>query len=350
VFPVNAAPDPRIRADADETLPTAATAAQMETPMTPRKKTGPMTGILALLLTVLLCVPGAVAQSDDASTEESAEATTETGETDETAEAAAAPAPTLDTVIATVDGKPLTLGELIAVRRALPAQYQELPGEVLIEGLTLQLVNQLVLAEKAREAGLDETDAIRIHMINVENSTLADAYLRAELEERVTVEAVEAAYSEIEPETEIKASHILVDTEESAAAIRAEIDGGADFAELAKQHGTDGTAPNGGDLGWFVRTDMVPEFADAAFAIEEDGAVAGPIESPFGWHLIQLTGKRERAVPPLEQMREQILAELTEEAQTAILEEARADAEISQAEEGLDPQAIFADELLTPEN
>jgi len=300
--------------------------------------------------------PGIAAGETPAETDEAAEAAEDAPEGAEEADAAP-PADPLegidaDTVVAEIDGTHLTLGELIAVRRALPAQYQALPGEVLLEGLTDQLVNQSILAERARAAGLDERKDLELTMINLQNSTLADAFMRQELQARLTESAVreayEAQYVEAEPDQEIRASHILVETEDAAAELKAELDAGADFAELAAEHGTDGTAQNGGDLGWFIQGDMVPEFSNAAFALEAVDDVSAPVESPFGWHLIKLTGKRDRPAPDYEDVRDQILSELTEQAQRAILEEARAAAEVTRRDGDLPPEAVFADDLILP--
>lgn len=274
------------------------------------------------------------------------------------AEAAAEPAAdplaglSADTVIATVGGYALTLGELIAVRQALPAQYQALPPEVLKEGLLEQLVSQTVLAVRAREAGFPERTDVQLALKNLTNSTLADTWLRDQMRARVTQEALDAAYAEryakAEPEREISAAHILVDSEEKAAALRAEIEGGAAFAEVATANGTDGTAARGGDLGWFVRSDMVPEFAEAAFALAP-GVVSAPVQTPFGWHLILVKEDRERAAPPIEEVRDALVRELAEAAQEAIVTEARAAVPVTMPETDFPAEAILADRLVAPQ-
>src|SRR5690606_30914637 len=139
--------------------------------------------------------------------------------------------------------------------------------------------------------------AVQFALTNQERGVLASAYMEQAVTERLNDEAIEAAYQEryagAEPVEEAHAAHILVEDEATAQEIREELDEGADFAALAAEHGTDGTASRGGDLGWFTHERMVPTFADAVFAMEA-GTVAGPVETPFGWHVIKLFEKRQR--------------------------------------------------------
>lgn len=259
---------------------------------------------------------------------------------------------TADTPLAMVNGEPLSLGELIALRNALPEQYQGLAPEVLMEGLGEQLINQFILAQLAREAGLADHPGIKLALQNLVNSSLADTYMRQELDKRVTVEALTAAYEaqyvNAEPVPEIRASHILVKEEDAAKALAKQLDEGADFAELAAEHGTDGTKARGGDLGWFVYGDMIPEFSEAAFGIAEVDAVAGPVQSPFGWHMIKLTGKRDRPAPPLVEVQEELLKQVTETAQREIIAESRAAANVERLDGDVPATAIMADHLLEP--
>jgi peptidyl-prolyl cis-trans isomerase C len=274
-----------------------------------------------------------------------------TGTAGEAAEdQAAADALSADTVVATVAETPITLGELVAARRALPDQFQQLPDEVLMDALIEQMANQLMLAQAAREAGLDRDPAVQTALRNGERAVLASAFMDQAVTERVNDAAIEAAYKErfasAEPVQEAHAAHILVADEATAQEIKAKLDGGADFAGLAAEHGTDGTSSRGGDLGWFVHEQMVPEFADAVFAMEP-GTVSGPVQTPFGWHIIKLIEMRDRPVPPLDAVRDQIAAELAEAAQTEILGEVREGIEVQRDGDSVPASAIRADELLT---
>ena len=296
----------------------------------------------AAVLGLLLVAPPALAQTD------------ESGETSAGGEAgeqeSAAPADYgLETPLAEVNGTALTLGELIAIRRDLPDQYQALPNKVLLDGIVEQMIDQYLLAEAAREAGIDERPAVEISLRNQRRAILADAYLQAELGKRVTDERVRALYEEryveAEPEDEVHAYHILVETEEEADEIKAKLDEGADFSELAKEHGTDGTAQRGGDLGWFVQSDMVPEFAEKAFAMEP-GTISEPVQTDFGWHIIKLEDRRPRTPPEFEEVRQELMQEVVRNAQVAVVEELRAEADIEKPEAPVPPEAIRAEDLL----
>jgi peptidyl-prolyl cis-trans isomerase C len=143
----------------------------------------------------------------------------------------------------------------------------------------------------------------------------------------------------------VHAGHILVEAEEKAKELKAQLDGGADFAALAAEHGTDGTAQRGGDLGWFVRSDMVPEFADAAFVMEP-GTISDPVKTAFGWHIIKLDERRDRAAPPLEEVQNELMGEVIQQAQVAIVEGLRAQSTIVMPDPPLPPQSIRDDEML----
>jgi peptidyl-prolyl cis-trans isomerase C len=262
---------------------------------------------------------------------------------------AAAAAPSADTVVATVAGTPISLGELIAVRRNLPAQYQQLPDEVLMSALVEQVTDQILLEQAARNAGVDEERAVRYMLENQARAVLANAFMERAISERITdaalQEAYEGKYAAAEPAEEVRAAHILVEDEARAKELKAKLDDGAEFAALAAEHGTDGTASRGGELGWFVHEQMVPEFADAAFAMEP-GEISDPVQSPFGWHIIKLEEKRDRPVPALQEVRDELVEELSQQAQLDVIGQLREDAEIERADETVPASAIRADELI----
>lgn len=320
--------------------------------------------LLGVCAAALMCA-GALSQTADESAAQPSEQAAPAGEPqppveseqpqdtagdDAAAAGSAAEDLSADTVVATVAGTPILLGELVAARRGLPAEFQQLPDEVLMQALVEQLANQLLLAQAAREAGLDQTPAVQFTLKNQERSVLAGAYMEQEIAERLSDASIEAAYQESyaggEPVEEAHAAHILVEDEATAQEIREKLDEGADFAALAAEHGTDGTASRGGDLGWFTHERMVPPFADAVFAMEPD-TVSGPVETPFGWHVIKLFEKRQRPVPPLDSVRDQIAADLAQTVETQVLGDIREGVDVQVDSAAVPPSAIRADEILS---
>jgi peptidyl-prolyl cis-trans isomerase C len=264
--------------------------------------------------------------------------------------AAAAPAPVDPAAaVATVNGAIITLADLVAVRAELPQQYQTLPDQTLYDGIRDQLVSQKVLELAAEAESLDDSPAVARQLALQRQNILADAYLRREIGKRVTVEAIKAAYEaqyvNAPPVREVRASHILVADEALANEIKAKLDAGGDFAALAAEFGTDGTKTQGGDLGYFEKGMMVPEFAEAAFALEK-GKVGGPVQTQFGWHLILVTDSRDRPAPDFAAVEGEIAQELTRTAAGEIVDALRAAAAVTVAEDRPGIAALRDDTLL----
>lgn len=253
------------------------------------------------------------------------------------------------TVLATVDGTEITLGNVIVMRERLPAQYQDLPDDVLLSGIVEQLVDQTLLANQLSASAAADPLAVRLHLENERRGTLAARVVEDRIGQAVDEAEVQSVYdesvAEFQPAPEFSASHVLVESEERAAALLAEIEGGADFAEVAQANSSDGSAAQGGALGWFGAGQMVPPFEAAVSGIEV-GEIAGPVETEFGWHLIKLDDKRETAPPPLEQVRADIENQVRQAALEAELEGLRAGAQIELADPGLPAVAIRESDLL----
>jgi len=233
------------------------------------------------------------------------------------------------TVVATVNGKGITIGELIVARASLPEQYQQLPENVLFEGIIKQLVEQTLLADAFQG---DLPPRVAISLKNEERSLVAG--------EDAVKAAFEAKYADAEPAQEYNASHILVETEEEALAIKADLDGGSDFAAMAQVKSTGPSGPNGGSLGWFGKGAMVPSFEAAVIALEV-GAISDPVETQFGWHLITLNETRNAGAPELADVRAELENEIRNTALTAAIDALRAEADVDEsAAEGIDPSVI----------
>lgn len=257
--------------------------------------------------------------------------------------------PSRDTVLATVNGTEITLGHLLIARDTLPDQFRAMPADALFAPLIEQLIEQTALMQEAEDT-LSPLE--RMALENENRAFIANVALTRAATEAVTEANIEAAYAAFvtefdgrEPTPEFNASHIIVATEDEALALREELDAGADFAELAREHSTDGAAAGGGSLGWFGLGAMIPEFEEAVLAMEI-GDVVGPLETRFGWHLVTLNDQRVTTAPPLEEVREALEQGLQREAAQAELARATEAAEVARAYEELDLDALFATELL----
>jgi peptidyl-prolyl cis-trans isomerase C len=256
---------------------------------------------------------------------------------------------TADTVVAVVNGVEITLGHMIATRDALPEQYKTLPDDVLFNGVLEQIIQQTVLAAEG-EGQQTKRDVLAIE--NQKRSYLAAVVLDATAKAAVTDEALKKLYDEryviAEPGKEYHAAHILVETEDGAKAIKAELDGGADFAAIAKEKSTDkGSAANGGDLGWFGLGMMVKPFEDAVVAMEA-GKISDPVKTDFGWHLIRLDEVRVAEAPKFEDVKGDLAGELQQKAVETKVTEAVAAATVEKRTDGIDP-AILKNSALIDE-
>ncbi len=293
-----------------------------------------------------LTAVAAIAQEGTVAPETGTEAAPDTTEAPDAtggADAAETPAPPsdvdADTVVASVNGTDITLGHMIVARARLPEQYQSLPDETLFSGILDQLIQQIAVGGDDGE--LSKGSALALE--NERRSFLAGEALTEVADTAVTDEAIQTLYDEryadAEPVTEYNAAHILVETEEEAKAIKAEIDGGAEFAAVAEQQSTGPSGPNGGDLGWFSAGMMVEPFEQAVMGMEA-GQVSDPVQTQFGWHVIRLNETRIKAAPPLDEVRGELEGELQQQAIEKTVTDAVAAAEVTRPGEGIDPTVL----------
>ncbi|MDG1473255.1 MAG: peptidylprolyl isomerase [Ascidiaceihabitans sp.] len=245
------------------------------------------------------------------------------------------------TVVATVNGTEITIGHMIVARASLPQQYQELPDEVLFTGILDQLIQQSALAD-SYEGDLPARVAISIE--NETRSLKAGERLDAALANAITPEIVQSAYderySDVKAETEFNASHILVETEEEALALVEALEGGQDFAALAREKSTGPSGPGGGSLGWFGKGAMVPAFEAAVLELE-DGGISAPVKTQFGWHVVKRNESREADLPTLDEVRADLVTEIEGTVATTTIEAVIAGATVERADsEGIDPAIL----------
>jgi peptidyl-prolyl cis-trans isomerase C len=228
------------------------------------------------------------------------------------AEAPAAASP--DTVVATVGGEPITEADLSFAAEDLTQELGQMPPDQRRPFLLRVLIDMKVMAKAGRDAGMGDTPLFQQRLNYLEERALRRAFFAETIANAVTEPAVRAEYdkfvAEFVPSDEIRASHILVADEAEANAIKAELDGGADFATIAKEKSIDPGAANGGDLGFFGKGMMVAPFETAAFALTDVGQVSAPVQSQFGWHIIKLEEKRQSSAPAFEQVAGQLQQKL----------------------------------------
>lgn len=249
--------------------------------------------------------------------------------------------PHANSVIATVNGEDITLGHMIMARESLPDQYKQLPDDVLFDAILDQLIQQTLLKQQLH----GEVPAyVELSVENERRALLAANVLETVMDEATTDEALRAAYEEKfatgEGSDEFHAAHILVETEEEALELKAELDAGADFATMAKAHSTGPSGPAGGDLGWFGMGRMVPEFENAVLEMKS-GEVSAPVKTQFGWHLIELKERRKTSAPEFYEIREELEGELRAKAVEDYINSLTAGADTTHHEvEGLLPSVL----------
>lgn len=245
------------------------------------------------------------------------------------------------TVVATVNGVDITLGEMIVARAQLPQQYQQLPADVLFKGVLDQLVQQQLLATNLGDALPQRLEfAIANEMRSLRAAEAVEQVAEVAVTEQALADAYESRYANVEAEQEFNAAHILVESEEEALALVTALNDGADFAELAKEKSTGPSGPNGGDLGWFGKGAMVPEFEAAVLELEKDG-VSAPVQTQFGWHVVKLLDTRDIAAPEFDAVRAELEGALAQEAVQSRLVELEQSATVTRVEDGtIDPAVL----------
>ena len=239
---------------------------------------------------------------------------------------------TTDRVIAEVNGVAIHESQIDAAYAELPEQYRQLPKEALLGPLRERLIDDELLRMEAERLKLDEDARVKREIARAKARVMRAALLEKVIEEASTEERLQAAYEKMKARPdfaveEARISHILLKSEEDARAVIEQLDGGADFATLAKERSEGPSGPKGGDLGYVRKQALVPEFANVAFALEPGSYTKDPVQTRFGWHVIKLEDKR-RSVPSFQEVENQVREQVAREAITSYLEKARAKAEI----------------------
>ncbi len=250
------------------------------------------------------------------------------------------PAPTAQTTdsksaepaVAKVNGLPITQSDLTIAEEDIGQNMPPMTPQAKRDYLVAYVADMILIAKAAEAKKIDAADDFKHQMAFIRNKLLMETMMQIEGKAGMSEEALHKVYDDatkqMTAEQEVRARHILVETEDEAKAILAELKNGADFATLAKEKSKDpGAAAEGGDLGYFTKDQMVPEFADVAFKMEK-GALSEPVKSQFGWHIIQVEDKRTRPVPEFDKVRSQLETYVMRKAQMDYVGKLRADAKI----------------------
>ncbi|MEO0328456.1 MAG: peptidylprolyl isomerase [Pseudomonadota bacterium] len=232
-------------------------------------------------------------------------------------------------VIATVNGIEVTERELALAESDLQQQFAEVPQEQRRARVLNALIDIKLLAVEAEKLGYAEDENFKARLAFNRSRNLHNTIFQRQALEKITDEEMKARYDKeiknVPSVKEVRARHILLETEEAAQAVIKELDGGADFAEVAKQKSTGPSGPNGGDLGYFGKGQMVPEFETAAFALEAGKYTSDPIKTQFGWHVILKEEEREQQPPAFDDVKEQLRQLVAREKYLELIEKARVD-------------------------
>src|ERR1043165_4813398 len=236
-----------------------------------------------------------------------------------------------DPVVARVNGTEVRQSDLAAAEEDLGGNIPQMTPEAKRDYL-ITFVGDMILVAKAAEAKkMGDTDDFKKKLAYARTKLLMEQLLQSEAKAAVTEAALHKVYDEaigqMKKETEVRARHILVETEDEAKAVVAELKKGADFAELAKAKSKDPGSADGGDLGYFTKDQMVPEFSEVAFKLEK-GQLSDPVKSQFGWHVIKVEDKRERQPPEFDKVKDQLEIFLVRKSQSELITKLRAEGKI----------------------
>lgn len=240
-------------------------------------------------------------------------------------------------VMAKVDGVEITRAEASELVEMMPQQMRQLPPEQLLPMALEQIINNKIISKKAASTPLANDPEVKKQVELAKEQIVRSTFVEREVAKKLKPEDVKTEYEQyiknFPKVEEVKAAHILVADEAKAKEIIASLDGGKDFAELAKENSTDGTAKNGGDLGYFSKEDVVPEFAEAAFALEVGKYSKTPVKTEFGYHVLKIADKRVRPPAEFEQVKPYIEQELRRTALESLVKDWRGDAKIERYDE-----------------
>jgi peptidyl-prolyl cis-trans isomerase C len=260
---------------------------------------------------------------------------------DSTASSTSAPASAADPVVARVNGIDIRQSDLALAEEDVGADMGSALPDAKREQLIAYLTDIILVTQAAEKKSLGDNPDFKRRLAFLRNKLLMGFGLQEETKAALTEEALQQTYNEAVQsaggQEEVRARHILVDNEDEAKAILERIKGGADFAALAKEKSKDPGSAEGGDLGYFTKDQMVPQFAEVAFKMYP-GQLSNPVKTQFGWHVIKVEDKRTKQPPEFEKVKDQIETYLARKAQTEYVAKLRQSAKIERLDKPAEPK------------
>jgi peptidyl-prolyl cis-trans isomerase C len=276
----------------------------------PETKTGPRLGLASAAVTgclAIILLAGLAANAEDA-----------------------------NPVLAKVNGSEIRQSDVALAEEELGPSLAQMDPATKKDNVLSFLIDMKIVSKAAEDKKIENSDDFKKRLAFTRNRLLMDSLLASEGKAATTDEAMKKVYEDaskqISGEQEVHARHILVETEDEAKAVEDELKKGADFAELAKKKSKDPGASDGGDLGFFTKDQMVPEFSAVAFALEP-GKISDPVKSQFGWHVIKVEEKRARKAPEFNQVKGQIETYVTRKAQADYVAKLRESAKVERMDQ-----------------
>lgn len=235
-----------------------------------------------------------------------------------------------DTVVATVNGTKILKKDVMATLGTLSVKPED--TERAFPVVLDQMVNDKLIDEATAKADIEKDPVFQQRLAETKSQLVKTMYLEKFLKDKITDKSVKAEYDKFKKENkgkqEVHARHILLSTEEEAKQVIKELDGGAKFQELAEKRSSGPTAKTGGDVGYFAKGEIIPEFSDAAFKLKKGQYTKEPVKSQFGWHVILVEDKRERALPEMKDVEAAIRNKMGQDAVGKLIQDLRAKADI----------------------
>jgi peptidyl-prolyl cis-trans isomerase C len=290
----------------------------------------PRAGTVATIAALALIVPAAVGCSKNSSSSSSSAASTSSAS---------------DAVVARVNGTEIRESDLAMAEDDLGENIHTMEPAAKREQLIAYMTDIVLVTKAAEKQNLQDNEEFKRRQEFLRNKMLMGMMLQTRAKDAVTDEEMQKVYDEaaksMTAEEEVHARHILVESEDEAKAIGEQLKGGADFATLAKEKSKDPGAADGGDLGYFVKGQMVPEFSEVAFKMYP-GQVSNPVKTQFGWHIIKVEDRRTRPMPEFEKVKDQIANYVARRSQTDFIAQLRESAKIERLDKPAAPPAAPA--------